>query len=655
MGATPFEGTADVSRVSALPVPARWIVLVPPAVLIGLDLALRLRTHGSANPHRWSGQDGAVYALGALWSVATWLLVGELLARWPRTPRARAAVVGLAGMLSAFVFMCSFAYRQHFDQSASWQVVKWSIAEARSVWMIARWIVGPLHVLAVLGIGALLVAPLLRPHAPLTLPARRLPRFAFGLGGAGYLGLSALVLGAPGFQDPLPVDGNAAAAFVQYGIASVTTVRHLVTPVRPVIPPQPARKRPNVLVLVHESLRSDVVFPDLGYLTSLDAREIAPFGATIPARRDAGYHAFPKARTNSTATESSVPTILSGIDPGGTSDAYGRATSLWQLGKACGANTFLFSAQSYSFSHFDEYFFDANLDVQKTGEDLSTELVNDRGIDDAIAVDAAIEHLTKLAGDKSFFVGAIHFNATHSPGYPGPGVAVDHRARDNADQYAAAARYIDVQQRRIMEALDRLGLADSTIVIASSDHGENIGPHHPIDRLGSFYEECVRVPFWVRVPPVVAAEHPEWVAAIDAWRERNVQNLDVLPTIIDVLAMEPSASQPLPALPGRSLVRMPAGENEVRGQSTCAYRQWALDGFYLVHDDVKVIVSSDGSSMQIFDLKGDPKETRNLAGEQAWRERAIPWIERALREGEERRAACKRVHGVCPVDVERLR
>jgi arylsulfatase A-like enzyme len=293
--------------------------------------------------------------------------------------------------------------------------------------------------------------------------------------------------------------------------------------------------------------------------------------------------------------------------------------------------------------------------VQKTGEDLSTELVNDRGIDDGIAVDAAIDHLAKLAGEKSFFVGAIHFNATHSPGFPGPGVAIQHRARDDEDQYAAAARYIDVQQRRIMEALDRLGLAESTIVIASSDHGENIGAHHPIDRLGSFYEECVRVPFWVRMPPAVAAEHPEWVSAIDAWRERNVQNLDVLPTIVDLLAMEPSSAQPLPALPGRSLVRMPAGENEVRGQSTCAYRQWALDGFYLVHDDVKVIVSSDGASMQIYDLKSDPKETRNLASEQAWRERAMPWIERALREGEERRAACKRVHGVCPVDVTQLR
>lgn len=654
MRATSFESTAD-ARASVAPAPSRWAVLAPPLLLLLADLALRLRTHGSANPRRWSSQDLAVYALGVAWSLATWSIGAELLARWPRAPKARLALFAVVGPIVSFLFMCSFAYRQHFDQSASWQVVKWSIAEYRSVWMIGRWILGPAHVLAMLVIGALLVLPLWRPLPPLRWPQRRLSRALFGFGGALYLGLSGLVLGAPGFQDPLPVDANAAAALVQYGIASVTRVRHLVSPVRPALPPQPVKKRPNVLVLVHESLRADVVFPDLGYLTVLDTRAIAPFGATLPSRRDAGYHVFPKARTNSTATESSVPTILSGIDPGGVSDAYGRATSLWQLGKSAGASTFLFSAQSYSFSHFDEYFLDANVDVEKTGEDLSHEMVNDRGIDDTIAVDAAIAHMTKLAADKAFFVGAIHFNATHSPGFPGPGVVIEHKARDNQEQYAAAARFIDHEQRRIMEALDRLGLADSTVVIASSDHGENIGPHHELDRLGSFFEECVRIPIWVRIPPALAAEHPEWGPALAAWHDRNVQNLDVLPTVIDVLGLEPSASQPLPELPGRSLVRMPAGENEVRGQSTCAYRQWALEGWYLVHDDVKVIVSSIASNVQIYDLKSDPNEAHDLSNDPAWRERVRPWIERALRDGEERRQVCRRQRKACPVDVDALR
>jgi glucan phosphoethanolaminetransferase (alkaline phosphatase superfamily) len=655
MSATPYVRSADTQPSRVVRVPARAWVLASPALLTIADLWLRLRANGSANPHRWTTQDAAVYALGVVWSFASWSLGAELLSRWPRAPKARAAFFAIVAPIVSFLFMASFAYRQHFDQSASWQVVKWSIAEIRSVWMIARWIVGPLHVLAMIVIGFLLVAPLWRPLAPLRWPAKRLPRVAYAFSGAAYLALSALVLGAPGFQDPLPVDSNAAAAFVQYGIASVTKVRHLVTPVRPALPPQPAKKRPNVLLLVHESLRADAVLPGLGYLGRLDTASIAPFGSTIPTRGDAGYYVFPKARTNSTATESSVPTILSGVDPGGASDAYGRATSLWHLGKATGARTFLFSAQSYSFSHFDEYFLDANVDVDATGTELSPDMVNDRGIDDTIAVDAAIEHMTKLAAEKAPFVGAIHFNATHSPGYPGPGLPMKHKDRADPEQYAAAARFIDQQQRRIMEALDRLGLADSTIVIASSDHGENIGPYHGLDRLGSYFEECVRIPIWVRVPPALLKEHPEWGAALAAWRDRNVQNLDVLPTVVDVLGLEASATQPLPELPGRSLVRAPNGDNEVRGQSTCGYRQWALEGWYLVHDDVKVIVSSIAKDVQIYDLTKDPDEAHDLAGDPAWRERVRPWIERALREGEERRAVCKRQRKSCPVDPDSLR
>ena len=103
-------------------------------------------------------------------------LVAELLARWPRAPRARRVFFAAVAPVLAFLLMASFAYRQHFDQSASWQVLKWAIAEIRSVYMIARWIVGPLHVLAAAAIGLLLVAPMWRPLVPLRVPSKPLPR-----------------------------------------------------------------------------------------------------------------------------------------------------------------------------------------------------------------------------------------------------------------------------------------------------------------------------------------------------------------------------------------------------------------------------------------------------------------------------------------------
>lgn len=632
---------------------ARARVLLFPAVALLVDLGLRLKTRGNSNPVNWSAQDAAVYALGVVWSVGAWLILGELLHRLgERSPRARTVLVWILSVAGSLAVMLSFAYRAHFDQSPSWQVVKWSIAEWKSVLMIARWVVGVPHVAAIVLSLALMVVSLGRQTEPLRMPGRWPGRIALVAVAMAWMVNTVMTMTVAGFQDPLPVDSNAAAAFTQLAISQIVHGRHLVTPVRPGIRAQPERPRPNVLLLIHESLRADAQLPDLGYLSSMKPREIAPFGSSLPDRRAEGFFLFPKARTNSTATESSVPTILSGVDPGGDTDAYGRSTSYWSLGKAVRAQTFLFSAQSYSFSHFDEFFFDDTVDIQKTGEDLSKVLVNDRGIDDAIAVDAAVAHLRKITSEGKPFVGVIHFNGTHSPGWPGPDVKLEHKERDNLLQYSLAAKYIDKQVARVFQALAELGLDDRTVVLSTSDHGEAIVPHHPVDRLGSFYEECTRIPIWVRVPPRLLREHPEWETALDHWHDRNVQNLDILPTVRDLLGMSGEPALAPPALPGRSLVQEPPpGDDIILGQSTCAFRAWALDGFYIVNGSIKFIASNDQATPQIYDLQADRFEEHNLWNEPGWKERVMPWVEKGVRAGKERMEACKRIGAVCPVKL----
>jgi arylsulfatase A-like enzyme len=146
------------------------------------------------------------------------------------------------------------------------------------------------------------------------------------------------------------------------------------------------------------------------------------------------------------------------------------------------------------------------------------------------------------------------------------------------------------------------------------------------------------------------AEHAEWRQRLEAWRDKNVQNLDVLPTIRDILEIEDDPKSAVVNLPGRSLVAQgPSGQDLIMGQSTCGFRQWALDGFYLVNGKVKVIVSNDQATPQIYDLQSDPLEERNLWGDPAWKSRVMPWLEAAVKTGQERKAACERVKAVCPV------
>jgi glucan phosphoethanolaminetransferase (alkaline phosphatase superfamily) len=618
------------------------LVALPLAFLLA-DLLLRLRASNNAAPGTWGPIDVAIYGLGFFWAACTWGIVATLLARLG--DRARRPLVVTLGAAAAVAFVSSFGYRLYYYQSPSWQLIKFLLSEPRNAAHIFLWNLTAAHLVgivffALLTAGALgLSTTSLRRIEPLQGRARWVVASLFG---AVYLTCSALTLATPGFQDPLPVEANTAASVVQYLLAKTAHNMHLVAPVRPAIPPPPEAHRPNVLLLLQESLRADELLPDLGYSPRLDARSLAPYSSAIPGRGAEGFVVFPRARCNATATESSLPTILSGVDLGGDTDAYGRAQTLWSLGKATGARTFLFSAQSYAWSHFDEYFFDRNLDIARTGLDLAPEYANDVGVDDAIPVDAGLAHIASLKGQR--WVGVIHLNATHVPGFPGPGITPD---EDETKRGLQAVRYIDKQVQRVYEGLEKLGVLADTVVLTTADHGEPLDSPRHVRRLGSYYEETVRVPFWITLPPKVSELHPSWRPNLDAWAKRNVQNIDVLPTIRDLLSLPATSPLDRTQLHGRSLVSAPGNEPDlVSGQSTCAFRTWSQEGLFLVNGTTKVLLSNERSTPEVYDLAADPSEQHNLWGTPA-AEAALPWARAHIESGYERRAACERAGAVC--------
>jgi glucan phosphoethanolaminetransferase (alkaline phosphatase superfamily) len=625
-------------------------ILLLSSGLLAADLALRLQASSNADPGKWSLLDVGVYAIGVLWSLLTWVIFASLASRLlSARPRALQALLTSAALTCGVVFMISFFYRLYFFQSPSWQVIKFAIAEPRNVFQIALWALSYWHLAVFCALTGLIWAALRRSAGSAV--AGGAPRVRLQLAlpiGVLYLASSVFTLAIPGFQDPLPVEANTGAAFAQYLLATAAGDMHLVAPVRPTIPPQPEVDRPSVLLLIHESLRADAQLPDLDYSQKLDARAVSPFSSRLPERGAEGYIVFPRGRCNSTATESSVPTILSGLDLGGETSAYGQAHTVWSLGKATGAATFLFSAQSYSWSHFDEYFFDQNLDVVRTGLNFAPAYVNDVGVDDALAVDAALAEMQRLSAERRRFVGVIHFSATHAPGFPGPGVQPD---PDGVARYRQAAHYIDTLVERIERGLDAAGLSETTVVVSTADHGEPLDSPHRVGRLGSFYEETIRVPYWIRLPPAVAVRNPGWREALLSWRTRNVQNMDLLPTIRDFLRMTEDPSVGKAHLPGRSLLRPPVDEPDlVTGQSTCAFRTWTQEGLFLIRGDTKLLLSNERSTPEVFDLTVDPAEQNNLWQTEGVAEQVLPWAREKILEGPERRAACKRAGAVCVLD-----
>ncbi|RYE92453.1 MAG: hypothetical protein EOO75_06680, partial [Myxococcales bacterium] len=563
-------------------------------------------------------------------------------------PRAGAAALTAVALVGSVLALLSFGYRLYYYQSPSWQVIRFAIAEPTNTWRILSWSTRPWHGLVLLGLAALIGGLLGRAVGHLARETARAPRWLGPLMLVLYGVNSVLTLLVAGFQDPLPVEANTGAAVAQFILAASTRERHLVAPVRPAFTLSPealARPRPNVLLIVHESLRADASFVLPRYSEAeVDARDLAPFSSRLPDRKGDGFFVFPQARANASATEVSLPSILSGVDPGGQPDDYGRVHTPWSLGKATGAATWLLSAQTYSWSHFDEYFFDRNLDLAKTGLDLAPAYVNDVGVDDMIPVERALEHIAKLRQSGQRWVGVVHFSGTHVPGYPGPGLAPD---PTDAGRLRQAARYIDRCVERLVTGLDALGVADDTAIVSTSDHGEPYESTRKLRRLGDYYEQVARVPLWVRLPPAVLARHPDWGQALAEWQPRNVQNLQILPTIRDLLRIDDDAAVDR-ALHAPSLLRSPGDQpNFATGQSTCSFRAWWQEGLYVVHDQRKLLMCNERTSPELYDLATDPAEQHNLWSDPAAREEAMRWAVPFILAGPEREAACRRIGTNC--------
>jgi arylsulfatase K len=165
--------------------------------------------------------------------------------------------------------------------------------------------------------------------------------------------------------------------------------------------------------------------------------------------------------------------------------------------------------------------------------------------------------------------------------------------------YFAMIAEVDAMVGRVLAAVDELGLADSTYVIFTSDHGEMAMEHRQVYKM-TLYESSARVPLIIAGPNVGKGERVEAPASL----------VDIYPTLMDM------AGLPHPdGLDGHSLMPELTGRPGDRPD-------WVLGEFHdtacntgtfmLRRGDWKYIVYV-GYDPQLFHLRDDPDEVRDLA------------------------------------------
>jgi choline-sulfatase len=186
-----------------------------------------------------------------------------------------------------------------------------------------------------------------------------------------------------------------------------------------------------------------------------------------------------------------------------------------------------------------------------------------------------------------------------------PATAAEVRAARRA--YYGAIAYVDDLLGRLMQALRSAALAENTIVILTSDHGEMLGEHGLWYKM-SFLEGAARVPLVVASPGRFEARR---VAA-------SVSLVDLMPTLID-LAGGNAQSLGI-ALDGRSLaphLRGAGGHDEAIGEYLA---EGAIAPLVMIRRGAYKFIHSPVDPDQLFDVIRDPRERDNLADNPSYAE-----------------------------------
>lgn len=202
----------------------------------------------------------------------------------------------------------------------------------------------------------------------------------------------------------------------------------------------------------------------------------------------------------------------------------------------------------------------------------------------------------------------------------------EHDWRKIRAQYWGLVTLVDHAVENILNALSETGLADETIVVFTSDHGDMMGDHAMLAKR-ALYEEAVRVPLLVRVP---------WLGQGHEVRGR-VSQVDLVPTLLDLLG------QSIPDhIEGVS--RMPVLRGEQGLEQNDVFIEWnpwtgdddqplplkGAAGMELIAAQPwRVVISSEGWKLnlspsdhaELYDLNVDPNEGQNLFDDPRQRDR----------------------------------
>lgn len=392
-------------------------------------------------------------------------------------------------------------------------------------------------------------------------------------------------------------------------------------------PPAGSREapaRPNVLLISIDSLRSDhlgtygyarntsPVIDDLAARGVLFESVVAPSSWTLPSHVTLFTAKAPE--------EHRVVSFTAKLEDGvQTLTEIFRDSGYATAGIVVGPLLRERYGYARGFEHFDESL--AATDVFGSHE----------GVTSNIVVDRALEWLSSSRAGAPFFLFLhlwdVHYDYTPPPPYDtifdpeydgdisgegfitNPAIHAEMPARDLEHVvalYDGEIRFTDAQIGRLLEDLEERGVLDDTLVVVTSDHGEEFFEHGKHGHGGALFDESIMIPLVLF-----------WPSGLEGGRRvtEQVRLADVPYTLLGLTGVErPRGFGPAAAVEGGAVDLSPWVQDAARAPgSLSAFSETTLIGGprrSIRTPRHKVIRA--GTSVKVYDLRADPKETRDL-------------------------------------------
>jgi arylsulfatase A-like enzyme len=177
--------------------------------------------------------------------------------------------------------------------------------------------------------------------------------------------------------------------------------------------------------------------------------------------------------------------------------------------------------------------------------------------------------------------------------------------------YDGEIRFTDKAVGELLDGLDKRGLAENTLIVFLSDHGEEFFDHKGFEHGHTLYNELIKVPLMFSLPGRLPRAKRI---------QEQVRILDVVPTVLEILGIRPWTH-----LEGASLMPLITGQGEFASGGASllparfAYSESMLHGpekKSLTAYPWKFIYDTVTEEKMLFNLADDPGEKHNMAGQE---------------------------------------